>query len=443
MSRDNQRIGVNWLDSLPSSWKTTKVKYTALDNGLFQDGDWIDSDIITESGIRYLTTGNVGVGIFKEQGESYISNKTFQDLHCLQVLPNDILISRLNEPIGRACFAPSNEQEYVVAVDVVVLRPNKSWDKRFLLYSMNCNGYAENANLTARGSTMHRISRSQLGQFQIPHPNLEEQESIANYLDAQCAHLDRMIATIEKQIEVLNKYKKALITETVTKGLDKSAPMKDSGIAWFGEIPEHWRITKIKFCATKIGGGKTPLGGSEVYAETGIMFIRSQNVYDDGLRLDDIKFIDEQTDVEMKSSRVLQGDVLFNITGASIARCCIFDLSERANVNQHVCILRTNDLLESRYLRYLLNSDVGKNQTYFNQMGGNRDSLTFEQIGEFLIALPPIQEQVEMSEFLERRIQGIKLFQSKKAETLKNLKMMKQSLIFEYVTGKKRVKEVQ
>ena len=241
--------GIGWIKDIPSSWEITKVKYLATEPGtLFLDGDWIESDVIEESGIRYLTTGNVGAGFYKEQGCGYISEKTFSELHCLNVYPGDLMISRLNEPIGRACIIPDTESRYVVAVDNVILRPNANYNKKFIMYGMNADGYAEHANMIARGATMSRISRSQLGQFWLAFPNIEEQQAIADFLDKECAQIDSIAADLEKQIELLQQYKKSLITETVTKGLDKTVPMKDSGVEWIGEIPVHWDFRRIKNC---------------------------------------------------------------------------------------------------------------------------------------------------------------------------------------------------
>lgn len=134
---------IRWIGQIPSEWKVSKVKYLALENNsIFMDGDWINSEIIESEGIRYLTTGNVGAGEYKEQGDSFISEKSFSRLNCLTVLPGDVLISRLNEPIARACIVPDTYDKYVVAVDNVVLRPDIEWNKQYLVYCMNTSRYA-------------------------------------------------------------------------------------------------------------------------------------------------------------------------------------------------------------------------------------------------------------------------------------------------------------
>lgn len=209
--------GIEWIGKIPNGWKTLKVKYLATEpDSLFTDGDWINSDIITEEGVRYLTSGNVGEGYFKKQGDGYISQETFDQLHCLKALPNDLMICRLNLPIGRSCIIPNDEPFYVVAVDNVILRPNHDIDKKFIMYCMNTPGYAAEAEMAAGGTTMKRISRTDLGNLIVPIPSLEEQLAIASYLDEKCSEIDATITEKQKQLETLEEYKKSLIFEYVT-----------------------------------------------------------------------------------------------------------------------------------------------------------------------------------------------------------------------------------
>ena len=125
---------------------------------------------------------------------------------------------------------------------------------------------------------------------------------------------------------------------------------KPTGNNFMPSLPSHWQQKRIGFSTTKINSGKTPTGGSESYQTEGIMLIRSQNVYDEGLRLEDVVYIDDETHAEMRNSRVATDDVLLNITGASLGRCAVYDLEDEANVNQHVCILRPSKGCSSSYL---------------------------------------------------------------------------------------------
>ncbi len=160
-------------------------------------------------------------------------------------------------------------------------------------------------------------------------------------------------------------------------------------------MSKSWPKVPLKYLVRKIGSGKTPKGGAEVYVKAGVMLLRSQNIHFDGLRLDDVVFIDEAVDEEMASTRVLPRDVLLNITGASIGRCTVVpDHFDNANVNQHVCIIRTNpERLHPEYLGAVLQSNVIQTSIRVSENGSSREGLTFEQIGAFEIPLPPLEEQ--------------------------------------------------
>ena len=189
----------------------------------------------------------------------------------------------------------------------------------------------------------HSFTEEQLGQLKVPMPPLSEQQAIADYLDETCSQIDEIIAEAKASIDEYENLRQSIIYEILTKGPDDNVEMKDSGVEWIGKVPSHWMIGKVKYGTTKVGSGKTPKGGAEVYMTSGVMFLRSQNIYNDGLRLDNPYYISEEIDEEMKNTRVQKNDVLLNITGGSIGRCCIFDGSiPNAKVNQHVCIIRVN-----------------------------------------------------------------------------------------------------
>lgn len=209
----------SWLGNIPKHWKIMPLRYTANAKGCcFIDGDWIESkDIDYDGSIKYLTTGNVGPGFYKEQGLGFITEEKFKELDCIDVLPGDLLISRLNEPIARTCIVPDLGSRIVTAVDNVIFRPNPNvLDRKFACYYMNNGRLTEHANIIARGATMHRISRTMLGHLPIVLPPIDEQREIVAFLDKECGQYDNRIAKANHQIDLLKEYKQSLITEVVT-----------------------------------------------------------------------------------------------------------------------------------------------------------------------------------------------------------------------------------
>ena len=213
----------------------------------------------------------------------------------------------------------------------------------------------------------------------IPYCEPTEQEKISNLFAA----LNERIAKQRDLVESLKKYKRGLLRAYFV-----TDNWKNQGT---------WSKCKLGACCSKIGSGKTPKGGSSVYANQGIMFLRSQNVLWGTLDISEVSFIDEATNSTMQSSEVRFGDVLLNITGASIGRSCIYTSNDRANVNQHVCIIRLSQESKERLLpEFLLQqilSDRIQQQVMDCQNGGSCEGLNFQQIADFNIVIPEMEEQ--------------------------------------------------
>jgi type I restriction enzyme, S subunit len=229
--------------SVPAHFQKLPIIAIARKNGgVFIDGDWIESKDISDSGIRYLTTGNVGLGEFRYQGSGYITEGTFSKLRCTEVLPGDILVSRLNVPIGRACLVPDLGERMVTSVDNVIIRPCAEFNRKFLVYLFSTKHHLEMMTNLARGTTMLRISRSALGRFRVQVPPQKEQIEIANFLDNEIGLIDSLTEKKNRFIALLKEKRVAVITHAVTKGIDPDAPTKDSGVDWLGRVPAHWEV---------------------------------------------------------------------------------------------------------------------------------------------------------------------------------------------------------
>ena len=209
---------------------------------------------------------------------------------------------------------------------------------------------------------------------------------------------------------------------------------KDSGVQWLGEIPGHWGCTRLKYLTSKIGSGSTPTGGSEVYQDSGVLFLRSQNIYNYGLKLEDVAYISEEIHEEMKGTHVKSGDILYNITGGSIGRCCLAPKSlGKANVNQHVSIVRPSNI-ENNYLLYCLQSEYCQLQMRVLQTGGNREGLSATAFKLFNITLPPLSEQRSIVSYLDDKCGKIDEWVTKKQKEVEHLQELKQRVIADAVT---------
>jgi type I restriction enzyme, S subunit len=239
--------GVSWLGGMPEYWDASRVKNLAISGyKTFVDGDWIESPFITSEGIRLIQTGNIGVGSYLEKGFRYISEGTFKAFRCTEFQPNDVLICRLGEPVGRACLAPKLGFRMITSVDVCILKPRHDVLPSFVVYAMSSPQYLSWVNSLVRGSTRDRVSRSMLGSFVIPLPPLPEQSAVVRYLDYIDRRIRKYIRVKQKLIKLLEEQKQAIVHRVVTHGLDPNVRLKPSGVEWLGDIPDHWEVQRTK-----------------------------------------------------------------------------------------------------------------------------------------------------------------------------------------------------
>lgn len=200
-----------------TAWPVAKLKRAA---AFFADGDWIESPFITTDGIRLIQTGNIGEGTYRDQGFRYISDGTFETLGCTEVLPGDILISRLAGTVGRSCLAPDLGTRMVVSVDVVIMRPVSGLDPAFVVTYLSSSYHLALAELLARGTTMPRLSRSQVGEFPVPMPPLDVQQRVVREIERRLASVNALLEALDLQVARLLERRQALITAAVTGQLE-------------------------------------------------------------------------------------------------------------------------------------------------------------------------------------------------------------------------------
>ncbi len=217
--------GVEWLDDLPDHWSVNRIaSFARAGKEAFTDGDWVELPYITESGVRLIQTGNVGIGTYREQGFRYIDESSFHELRCTEVDPGDVLICRLADPVGRACLAPNLGVRMITSVDVCILKPAEHCSSAYLTFLLSSKPYLDYVESLVRGGTRDRISRSMLGSICVPCPPIHEQHAIANFLDDQTERLDELRSEVEVAIERLLEFRTALVTAAVTGKIDVRAP---------------------------------------------------------------------------------------------------------------------------------------------------------------------------------------------------------------------------
>ena len=420
--------GIEWVGLIPDTWSVIPNKYVMhKEKNLCEKWSGEDVMSLTMNGVIVRDLQNpTGKMPATFDGYQYVEN-------------GDLLMCLFDIDVTPRCVGRVTHAGVISpAYSNFKVHDNASRDYFYYYYLMVDN---TKELLHLAKNLRHSFTEEQLGQLKVPMPPLSEQQAIADYLDETCSQIDEIIAEAKASIDEYENLRQSIIYEILTKGPDDNVEMKDSGVEWIGKVPSHWMIGKVKYGTTKVGSGKTPKGGAEVYMTSGVMFLRSQNIYNDGLRLDNPYYISEEIDEEMKNTRVQKNDVLLNITGGSIGRCCIFDGSiPNANVNQHVCIIRVNSsVFLPEYMHLFWISLIGQISIKSYQTGGNREGMSAEAIKNTPIPIIPIGEQRRIVDLIKPKIDDFNSLIAEKESLINDLEAYKKSLIYEVVTGKRRV----
>lgn len=434
--------GIDWIGQIPEEWVISKIKFTTQLNGRI---GWqgLTSAEYKEEGPYLITGTDFHNGTINFETAVHIDEKRWSEASQIQVENGDLLITK-DGTVGKVAIISGLDDKASLNSGVLRIQTIDEIDRRFLYYVLLSDEFWMWFNYTNSGaSTILHLYQNVFDEFTFTFPQKNEQQKIADFLDKKTAQLDKVKVLLEEQIQKLKDYRASLIYETVTKGLDKTVPMKDSGIDWIGQVPEGWGVKRLKYLVNKIGSGKTPLGGSEIFEETGILFIRSQNVHNGLIQLEDKStYINRNIHRQMIGTSVEKNDILLNITGASIGRVAKYDLDVEANVNQHVCIIRCDRFVLPDYLMYFIMSEFGQFMIKIHQISGNREGLSFDNIGNFKIIIPDLDYQYKISQYLNKKMLIINQMIKTKDQQIENINKQRQTLIYDYVTGKKRGKEI-
>lgn len=433
--------GADWIGEIPSHWKTMKLSYT-VNNVItdFMDGDWIESKDISREGIRYLTSGNVGVMNYKEQGCGYITEETFNALNCLEVFPGDLLISRLNHPIARTCIVPDLGSRIVTCVDNVIYRPREDFDKRFMMYQLNTSDFTVAATQLSGGATMQRISRSKLGTIKIMVPPLHEQKAIAEYLYEKCGKIDEMIEQIDKKIALYDRLRRAIITKAVTRGLEKDPQLKDSGNERLGQIPTRWDLSCVgKHFQVILGKMLCPKPLDSTYTLN--PYFCAGDVHFDGVNKDNLKEM-WFSPSEKEKYLVKNGDLLIVEGGAGAGGCANVTIQdgEEYYIQNSILIVR-HPQNSTVYLKYLIESLV--RDGYIDDVCNIATFAHFTKDKVCRVPYPTmsVEEQNKIAEYLDKKCSKIDSSISKYIKQKELLERYRKALIAQVVTGKRRVCE--
>jgi type I restriction enzyme S subunit len=354
---------------------------------------------------------------------------------------NDIVVNCLNLNYDLKSLRIGRVREHgIITSAYIVIRKRDKEDSSFFNYLLKA--YDDQKVFHNMGTGIRLTLKFQeLKTLLLPIPPLSERHTIVTFLDRKCGEIDELLDLETQMIDELKAYKQSIITEAVTRGLNPNVPMRNSGIEWIGEIPQHWTIenlTKIIWLRARLGWRGLK---AEEYVESGYPFLSAFNIVDNKLIWSDLNYITQERYDESPEIKLSEGDVLIVKDGAGIGKCARVDSLPcgEATVNSSLGVITPSERLNYAYLHYFLLGSTFQNMVLFLKNGMGVPHLTQENMKSVKIQLPPLNEQQEIAKYLDSKCADIDALIALREEKIDTLKEYKKSLIFEYVTGKKQV----
>ena len=440
MAREFKDSGIEWIGHIPKEWEVKKVKYVSdainKGNGITKEEVFADGDTPC---VRY--------------GEIYSKYNTSFD-NCLSATrieiqkspryfyKGDILFAgtgELVEEIGKN-IVYFGEKPCLAGGDIIILSHHQS--PSFLNYALNCHSsQAQKSRNKAKLKVVH-ISASEIGDILIALPSLPIQKKIADYLDKVCGEVDEMVALQETMIEELKAYKQSVITEAVTKGLNPNTPMRNSGIDWIGDIPEHWKLEPLKYCFGRRSEKNNPVKTEErlsLSIDKGVTLYSEKTTNLDRFKEDFTQYqLAYPNDIVLNCMNMIVGAVgLSNYMGCvSPVYYVIYPIRQDINPLYYSYLLNIPTI---RGVYYSLGKGIYAIERGEGRVNTCRLKVAYNDFGRLDIPVPPIEEQKEITLYIQQKCSEIDSLIALKQAKIEELKEYKKSVIYEYVTGKKEV----
>ncbi|EGK7485541.1 restriction endonuclease subunit S [Campylobacter lari] len=423
--------GIEWLGEIPEHWEVVKInKIVTFVNGYAFE----NFDLNPTFEIPVIRIGDIQ----KEKilYDNCLKTKEKEKLKQFLISNNDILIALSGATTGKIAFCNTDNKAYINQ-RVAIVRSKLKLVKYYFL----TRGFSLLIELACNGSAQPNISTKEIGEFKIPLPPLKEQEQIANFLDGKCDQIKNFIEKKEKLISLLKEQKQALINETITKGLDKNVNFKDSGIEWLGEIPQHWEIRKLKMLFILGNGLNITKADFVSYGIPCVSYGEIHSKYPCRLNatIHTLPFVSKAHLADKPQSLLQKGDFVFADTSEDIEGSGNFTSIQSDTpifAGYHTITLKSKSKINSLYFSFLFDSIFTRNQIRQEVCGVKVFSITKSILKEVQCLIPPLKEQEQIANFLDKKCEKIDLLIEKTEKQIKLIKEYKTTLINQAVCGR-------
>ena len=426
-----------WLGKVPSQWKSYRIKDITRLSPNFSNGAPGKEEICSVIPMEKVSEKGE---IISDNVEEY--NLSTSGLTNFEV--GDVIFAKITPCMenGKGAYVKILPTRYAFgSTEFHVLRPRYIVDGKFLYYYTYNSVYREYAKANMTGAAgQKRVSSQFINYTRIFLPDIQIQHRITAYLDKTCAAIDKTIEAKQKQLKILDALRKSIIHKAVTRGLDDSVEVKDSGVEWIGRIPKHWNYEHLKRVCSRIQTGSTPPTANTEYYVDGTIPWYAPGCYDGGIYLlEPAKEINEIAYLNNKLRLYPAHSIFLVGIGATIGKVAMTRVE--ASCNQQITALVCNSDVYAKYLTYHLKifESIIPRIAQFTTL----PIIDQNKIGYLQIALPPIKEQEQIAEFLDDKIAKNAKLENNLVKQISTLKQYRKSLIHECVTGKRRINEEQ
>ncbi len=409
--------GIEWIGMIPKNWNVDKIKYHLKRNEPKNPGNVEVLSVYREYGVIPKNSRDDNHNITSEDTSKY-----------KYVKKGDLVINKMKAWQGSMGVS---EYEGIVSPAYFIYNfTDNYFDKKYFHFLIR-NCYKDEFRRISGGIREGQwdLSADLFADELVLIPPIKEQIKIVEFLNTKCAEIDTLYSDIEKQLEILEEYKKSIITEAVTKGLDPDVEMKDSGIEWMGMVPSTWESNKVLNCIDFIGGSQPPLSYFEGEEKEGYVRLIQNRDYktDDYMTFVPKRMVTKFCEVD---------DVMIGRYGPPL-----FVLHRGLKGAYNVAIMKAvPKLLDREFMAfYLQNYTLLQYIESFSKRTAGQAGVNTDILKKYPIYVPPMEEQKEIAIYLEKKCIEIDNVIGKKKEQLETLEQYKKSLIYEYVTGKKEV----
>jgi type I restriction enzyme S subunit len=427
---------VEWLGDIPEHWEVKRVKDISrkIGSGVTPLGG---SEVYVDEGVTFLRSQNVYDNGLRLKKVSFISEEIYDKMKSSQLKPLDILINITGASIGRSCLVPLDLQKANTNQHIAFIRLNHSLNNcYFLSWWLKSPFIKKHIEREQIGAAREAFNLAQIARIPFPFPNESEQTKIANYLDQKTTAIDKKIKILKAKIKHYEALKKSVINETVCRGLDKSAPMKDSGVEWIGEIPKHWENYRVDYIS-KLVRGNTAFKKDELLPKGEYVALQYGKTY----KVNEVDNSFEyfvNSEFYKKSQIVVQGNIIIISTSETIedlGHSCFYNRNDVGLLGGEQILLKpNNEIIDGKYLYYFskkFNVELRKDAKGLKVYRFNVNNLKC-----LVLAIPPKPEQIEIANYLDKKTGTIDSIVNNVKIQIERLEELRKVLINDVVTGK-------